>query len=555
MLPFVPYPKIVDRVAAWGGDEAAVRLREKHRWVATEKLHGANLCIRVAASGVRVGKRRGWLADNDDFFDYRSAVGALLPELQYLRRSCLSSRTAEHEAIRVYGELVGGAYPHPEVFEVPGVHAVQTGVHYCPDIRFVAFDVALEMPTELVFLPFNDAEAALRDAGVPVVPRLGVGRFSDLLALPVEFATHLPNVFGLPPLEENFAEGLVIRPWKRAADAPIAHRMMLKRKTPRFSESGFHEAIAWALPKEPDALDQAEQIGLGLLTDARWANAMSKVGPATDKNREPIVVELMADLRATLEADHGRLILSIPEDDRALLWASLEDQARAMTTAQLRALRDPVLDPARYRTKLALAFIRGRRPRDAATLTDPDALVRLGRKQELSLHKFKIKTGPPRVTRVLSELRGIDPRSLLDIGPGRGAFLWPLLDAFPELPVTAVDTLAHRVRDIAAVQAGGIARVTALEGDVAALPFEDDAFDVVTVLEVLEHLEDPAPAAREVLRVAARTVVASVPSQEDDNPEHLRLFTHASLEALFIDAGASRVRIDHVRGHRVAVIQ
>ena len=34
---------------------------------------------------------------------------------------------------------------------------------------------------------------------------------------------------------------------------------------------------------------------------------------------------------------------------------------------------------------------------------------------------------------------GIQPTSLLDIGSGRGTFLWPLLDTLPTLPVIAID--------------------------------------------------------------------------------------------------------------------
>jgi SAM-dependent methyltransferase len=48
-------------------------------------------------------------------------------------------------------------------------------------------------------------------------------------------------------------------------------------------------------------------------------------------------------------------------------------------------------------------------------------------------------------------------------------------------------------------------------GSVLQLPFARGSFDAVLCLEVLEHLEDPAAAVRELLRVARKAVVLSVP--------------------------------------------
>ena len=73
------------------------------------------------------------------------------------------------------------------------------------------------------------------------------------------------------------------------------------------------------------------------------------------------------------------------------------------------------------------------------------------------------------------------------------------------------------------------------------------------VLEVLEHLAEPAQAVRELVRVARRFVVASVPSKEDDNPEHIQLFDGAALERMFADAGARNVTVTYVRGHIICV--
>jgi 2-polyprenyl-3-methyl-5-hydroxy-6-metoxy-1,4-benzoquinol methylase len=217
---------------------------------------------------------------------------------------------------------------------------------------------------------------------------------------------------------------------------------------------------------------------------------------------------------------------------------------------------------------LAAAYVRGalrtepERAGDGRLLTAPldtladaelAAIVQLGHARGLRLHRFKRTMGLPRVHAVLGILRGIGPSELLDIGSGRGAFLWPLLDAMPWLPVTAADILDHRVVDLERVAAGGVATLTATRADVTDLGFPDRSFDVVTMLEVLEHIPATAAALRSALRVAKRFVILSVPSRPDDNPEHIHLFSATQLSALLCEHGATRVSIEQVPGHLIAV--
>lgn len=185
---------------------------------------------------------------------------------------------------------------------------------------------------------------------------------------------------------------------------------------------------------------------------------------------------------------------------------------------------------------------------------DADGLAQ-AKERGLKPHRFKRSGELPRVRRVLGALAGLQPAELLDIGTGRGAFLWPLLDRFPVLPVTCVDPLEYRVELLQRVRDGGIGTLTPLVGDVSALPFADGSFDGVTILEVLEHLPNPERAVAEVLRVARRFVIASVPSKPDDNPEHLRLYTADTLTELFQSAGRTvAVRCEYLLNHLVAVV-
>ncbi len=201
-------------------------------------------------------------------------------------------------------------------------------------------------------------------------------------------------------------------------------------------------------------------------------------------------------------------------------------------------------------TEFARAYVRGARP-DAPDLPDP-ALLEWAREEGLRLHRFKRTMGLPRVRRIIGFLRAVAPSHVVDLGTGRGTALWPILDALPHLAVTAIERHPERAERLDAVARGGVERLTVLESDVGAIPLPDDSADVVTALEVLEHLPDPLPAAREALRISRCHVAVTVPSQPDDNPEHLRLFTPASLEALLREAGATRVQHEAVRGHLVA---
>ena len=203
----------------------------------------------------------------------------------------------------------------------------------------------------------------------------------------------------------------------------------------------------------------------------------------------------------------------------------------------------------RYFLELAAAFVQGR---IGPMKKEHAELFRIGLKQGLKLHKFK-RTNLLRVQKVLGILSGIYPKNLLDIGSGRGAFLWPLLDRFPQLQVTAVDILERRVDDINAVQKGGIDRVSAVKADIVSLNFPNDQFDVTCALEVLEHLVNPDNACREIIRVTRRFILVSVPSKPDNNEEHIHLFTATRLEQMLKDAGARSVDISFVPNHMVAI--
>lgn len=222
----------------------------------------------------------------------------------------------------------------------------------------------------------------------------------------------------------------------------------------------------------------------------------------------------------------------------------------------------------KYNTSLTAAYVRGiaqstgkpalppellRAPLGALTDRELAQLAEAGAGAGLKLYRFKEKEDLPRVSAVLGFLRGVQPQSLLDVGSGRGAFLFPFLREFPEVPVTAVDLLPHRVELLSAVARGGMSRLTPLQQDICAWDAPDGSFDVVTLLEVLEHIPAVEQAVEAAVRLARRYVVVTVPSKPDNNPEHIHLLTKDKMTGLFARAGCEKLKFGGVNGHLMAV--
>jgi 2-polyprenyl-3-methyl-5-hydroxy-6-metoxy-1,4-benzoquinol methylase len=139
---------------------------------------------------------------------------------------------------------------------------------------------------------------------------------------------------------------------------------------------------------------------------------------------------------------------------------------------------------------------------------------------------------------------------VLDLGCGDGAFAAELLAAGCE--VTMADVAEEALRR-ARVTAPRAEAVKLAEGE--PLPFAEDAFDVVWVGEVLEHVADVVGLLAEVRRVLrwggrlllttpwhGRIVVAT-DAHFDPRADHLRFFSARTLRAVLGDAGFDDIEV------------
>lgn len=192
------------------------------------------------------------------------------------------------------------------------------------------------------------------------------------------------------------------------------------------------------------------------------------------------------------------------------------------------------------------------RDRTADGCTDGELLriVEAGQTSGLKLYPFKAGTQTlARTRRVLGFLRSIQYETMLDVGSGRGVFLIPFMKEFPWVRVTSLDLLEKRVTFLNELADGGFWQLHAERRDICFQPFPDNSFDVVTLLEVLEHIPEVERAVAAAVKMARQYVVVTVPSKPDDNPEHIHLLTKDVLTQLFGAAGCTKLHFDGVEGH------
>ncbi|MFH8475990.1 RNA ligase family protein [Streptomyces sp. NPDC018000] len=294
----LPYPKIPA-----SGRLGGFAVRE---WLATEKVHGAHFAVVCDRNGARPAKRRELLGDEllDGFFGVSRIWPGLAVAVARFAATLRTSRGAtggepsggtsasdetcsDDAVVTVYGELAGGRYPHPDVPIEPGAEPVQTGVWYAPGLHWLLFDAQVATPGGRCWISNRSLRQAAATAGLTCVPALAHGPLNTLQQLPSGFRTKVPATLGLPELDDNLAEGYVLKPageWHETDVPNIEGRPVAKVKHPAFAEDARYNGARPYLPPPRGATGVPAWLlveATALLTPARAAAAVSKLGPST----------------------------------------------------------------------------------------------------------------------------------------------------------------------------------------------------------------------------------------------------------------------------------
>ncbi|MBQ9174138.1 MAG: hypothetical protein IJ161_10465 [Bacteroidales bacterium] len=252
-------------------------------FVVQEKVHGSNVSFvcSLPFSEMKFAKRTDFLGKGENFYDSEE----LIPRYEErIREACRLIKEEVPEALScsIFGEMFGGAYPHPDVRKRGDLRAIQKGVYYTPSHEFYGFDIFVFTGNTGYFLPVDTVNRIFSLSGILYAETLFEGTLEECLRFGNAFPTTIPGKMGLPPIDDNTCEGIVVRP-KVPMNLRSGARVIIKSKNARFAEKKAQRREK--TPKETvvdsEALTELLDFAEDFMTESRIGSVMGKVGEMT----------------------------------------------------------------------------------------------------------------------------------------------------------------------------------------------------------------------------------------------------------------------------------
>ena len=110
---------------------------------------------------------------------------------------------------------------------------------------------------------------------------------------------------------------------------------------------------------------------------------------------------------------------------------------------------------------------------------------------------------------LISLVKPLNPTTVLDAGCGEGFTMDKLIKSGIGRKIEGIEYM----KEALIFGKKLFPHLTIKQGSVYELPYKDNSFDLIVCTEVLEHLEEPAKALKEMLRVSKKHLIISVPNE------------------------------------------
>lgn len=286
-------------------------------WCVTLKVHGSNFSIYSNKDGIRFAKRSSFIGENNLFFNHEYVWSKQGESIKGVLQD-LKNDFGDDAEIICYGEIFGGVYPHKDVPKINNQTTVQKGVYYSPENKFIIFDIKVNGQ----YISYDKVIFYCRRNRALYTNPLFIGSFEECLKYPNEFPDPLHQQFGLPSIENNICEGVVIKP----IDTRYFNdgsRIILKNKNDKFKEvaHGKKPKLEGEVKEiDPEIVKLAQAI-CAYNTENRLNNVVSKIGKVTNKDFGKILNLMFEDIRNDYVKDNGEFVLS--NDLRKILMTEI----------------------------------------------------------------------------------------------------------------------------------------------------------------------------------------------------------------------------------------
>lgn len=204
------------------------------KFIALEKIHGTNysfLCdgkqVIPCKRSSTLGTDRGYYGHGEPFERYKNDILVIFNHIKNIY--------PETKHIQLYCELFGGKFNGKTK---KGYKCVQKNTNYNDSNEIMAYDLKItqnddsHLYLDMIHLIeiFNKLMLKLK-----LVPIIKIDYFDEIMNLNSKFVTQVPAEFGLEHIENNFAEGYVIKPITEMLFQDQT-RLIFKYKNPDFLE-------------------------------------------------------------------------------------------------------------------------------------------------------------------------------------------------------------------------------------------------------------------------------------------------------------------------------
>ncbi|MCK9576233.1 MAG: RNA ligase family protein [Candidatus Pacearchaeota archaeon] len=279
-----------------------IEVEDNHNFFADDILvHNSNFSFWYDGVKMKYAKRTGFIDATENFFNYEEVATKENPKIIAMWdfiKSEIKDFGMEFDLgeLVVYGELFGGTYPHPDVPRNPHATAVQKGLFYSPTNEFYCFDIKVNGR----LLGETQKGELCEQFGIFWDEPLFEGTFNECLKYPNLFPTTIPKRLGLPEIEGNVCEGVVIKPIE-VKRSWAGNRVIFKNKNEKYAEITGKKSGEKSMKQPKEAIELSEAGNELLETLMQYVNenrlnaVISKLGELNDKMFGKIVGECMGD--------------------------------------------------------------------------------------------------------------------------------------------------------------------------------------------------------------------------------------------------------------------